>query len=87
MPFFVYLLECRDKTFYCGYTTNIEARISAHNNGKGAKYTRSKLPVKLVFSEKKKTKGAALHREAEIKKMGRKQKQALARHFKTLTKL
>jgi len=77
MPFFVYLLECRDKTYYCGYTTDIKARLAMHNSGKGAKYTRGRLPVKLVYFERKKSKGAAMKREAEIKRMRRKEKTAL----------
>ena len=77
MPFFVYLLKCSDKSFYCGWTPDIKARLAKHNAGKGAKYTRGRLPAKLVFLEKKKSKSAALKREAEIKKMTRKEKAAL----------
>lgn len=77
MQFFVYLLECSDKSLYCGSTPDIKARLAKHNVGKGAKYTRGRLPAKLVFLEKKKTKSSALKREAEIKKMTRKGKEAL----------
>lgn len=81
MPFFVYLLECSDKTLYCGYTNSLAERLAKHNAGKGAKYTRGRLPVKLVFFERKKSKSAALKRELEIKRMGRKQKAELAAKF------
>lgn len=77
MPFFVYLLECSDKSFYCGYTTDLEKRVAAHNEGRGARYTRTRRPVKLVFFQKLKTRSTALKRELEIKKFSRKQKQAL----------
>ena len=79
MPFFVYLLECSDGSFYCGYTENLEARVAAHNNGTGAKYTRAHRPVRLVFSEKKRTRAAAMMRELEIKSFSRKQKIWLVR--------
>ena len=75
--FYVYLLECSDSTLYCGYTDNIEKRLTVHNSGKGAKYTRSRLPVKLVYKEEFDTKHDAMHREAEIKKLSRKEKLAL----------
>ena len=77
MAFFVYLVECRNKTYYCGYTSNIKKRLLLHNQGLGAKYTQGRAPVKLVFLEQKKSKGAALKREAEIKRMNRKQKEKL----------
>ncbi len=77
MPYFVYLLECKDKTLYCGCTNDIKARLEKHNAGKGAKYTRSRLPIKLVYFERKKSKSQALKREAEIKKKIRKQKEEL----------
>lgn len=69
--FYIYLLECSDKTLYCGYTDNLEKRLKVHNSGKGAKYTRSRLPVRLVYSEQFETKHDAMHREAEIKKLSR----------------
>ena len=74
MPHFVYLLECSDKSFYCGYTKNLAARVEAHNNGTGARYTRSHRPVKLVYFERKRGIGAALKRELEIKSFPRKKK-------------
>jgi len=77
MKFFVYLLECNDKSLYCGYTKDIEARLKAHKEGKASKYTRARLPAKLVFLQGLKSKQAALKREAEIKSLTRKQKQML----------
>ncbi len=49
---YVYILKCSDGTLYCGWTTDLKRRVDAHNNGKGAKYTRSRSPVELVYSEK-----------------------------------
>lgn len=75
MPYFVYIVECRDKTFYIGYTTNVEKRILAHNGAKmGARYTRSRRPVALKHTEKFRTLSAALKREAALKKLSRRQK-------------
>ena len=75
--YFVYLLRCIDNTLYCGYTDNLEKRVETHNRGKGAKYTRRRTPVTLVYSEKLKTKSEALKREHQIKKLSRKEKLAL----------
>lgn len=86
LAFFVYLLECSDKTYYCGWTKNIELRVKTHNLGKASKYTRSRLPVKLVFFEQKKSKSLALKREKKIKKMTRKEKQRLVVFHKFLDK-
>lgn len=75
MKYFVYILECRDKTLYIGYTNDLKKRILAHNNLKsGAKYTRGRRPVALVYSEKFKTKSESLKREIALKKMTRKKK-------------
>jgi putative endonuclease len=79
MGFFVYLLECRDKSLYCGYTIDVKARLSAHNKGKASKYTRPRRPVKLVYLEEKETKGEALRRELEIKSFSRRQKLELVK--------
>ena len=79
MAFFVYLLECRDKSLYCGYTVDLKARLAAHNKGKAAKYTKPRRPVRLVYSEEKETKGEALRRELEIKSFSRRQKLELVR--------
>jgi putative endonuclease len=77
MAFFVYLVECRDKTYYCGCTKSIKARLAAHNKGIASKYTRARRPVKLVYLEQKKSRQEALKREAQIKTMNRKQKEEL----------
>lgn len=71
---YVYILKCKDNTYYTGYTTNIEKRLDVHNKGKGAKYTRCRLPVVLVYQEHYETKGEALKREYAIKKLTRAQK-------------
>jgi putative endonuclease len=72
---YVYILECCDKTLYTGYTGNIEKRIYEHNNTRaGARYTRGRRPVKLVYVESCSTPSDALKREAQIKKLSRAQK-------------
>jgi len=75
--YFVYLLRCRDGTLYCGYTTDVRKRLQVHNAGKGAKYTKSRLPVEVVYTEEFETKSDALKRECAIKRMTRQQKQSL----------
>ena len=73
--FFVYLLRCSDNSLYCGWTTDLEKRIEAHNSGRGAKYTKSRHPVELVYSEECESKSAAMKREWFIKhKMTREEK-------------
>ncbi len=66
---FVYIVECSDNTLYTGVATDIEARLAEHNAGRGAKYTRARLPVALVYSEKAKDRSTALRREHVIKRM------------------
>lgn len=70
----VYILECRDGTLYVGSTNDIDKRLGVHNAGKGAKYTRGRTPVTLQYSESFTTKGEALKREAELKRLSRTQK-------------
>ena len=77
MAYFVYILRCSDGTLYTGYTDDVLRRFQVHQSGRGAKYTRSRLPVELVYSEELPDKSAALRREAAIKKMTRAQKLAL----------
>ncbi len=72
--YYVYILECADKSLYCGYTDDVIERVKTHNSGKGAKYTKSRLPVRVVYTEVFKTKSEALKREAAIKKLSRKDK-------------
>lgn len=74
MPWFVYILECADRTLYTGITNNLDKRIKAHAEGKGAKYTRGRGPLILRYTENHPTKGFALQREAVIKSFGRTQK-------------
>jgi len=71
---FVYILNCSDNTLYTGYTNNINKRVKTHNSGKGAKYTRARLPVKLVYSEEFDTLSEALRREKAIQSLTRKEK-------------
>lgn len=75
---FIYILQCADGTLYTGWTTDLENRINAHNSGSGAKYTRGRGPVRLLYSEAFETKGEALKREKEIQKMTRARKLKLA---------
>ena len=65
----VYMLRCADHSLYTGVATDVEARVATHNAGKGAKYTRGRLPVKLVYQEAVADRGAALKREHVIKRM------------------
>jgi putative endonuclease len=75
MNHYCYLVECKDKSLYCGYTIDLKKRIYSHNfTTKGAKYTRNKRPVKLVYYEVFETKKDALKREREIKKYTKSQK-------------
>ena len=74
---FVYIVCCADNTFYTGITTNLEKRILTHNQGVGAKYTKMRLPVKLIYSESQTNRSSASIREAEIKKLTKKQKEIL----------
>jgi putative endonuclease len=71
---FVYILKCSDGSLYTGCTSDIKKRVKCHNEGKGARYTRARLPVKLVYKEKALGKGIALSREAGIKRLDRKMK-------------
>ena len=75
--YWVYILRCRDGTLYTGCAINVERRAAVHNVGKGAKYTRSRLPVEVVYREACSDRSAALRREAAIKKFTRQQKLAL----------
>lgn len=72
--FYVYILECSDKTLYTGYTNSLEKRIKKHNLGIGSKYTRGRRPVKFVYTENFPDKSSALKREIEIKSLTRKKK-------------
>ena len=75
--YYIYIVRCQDDTYYTGFTNNIEKRIRAHNEKKGAKYTRGRTPVKLIYYEEFESKTEALKREYEVKKLSRKQKELL----------
>ena len=81
MTVFVYIVECADRTLYTGWTTDIKRRLAAHNAGKGAKYTRSRTPVRLVYAEAQPNPSAAMRREVEIKRLRRSQKLQLIAAF------
>ena len=74
---YTYILRCADGTYYCGWTNNLDRRLKAHNEGTGAKYTRSRRPVALVYYEAFSTKEEAMRREYEIKQLPRKKKEEL----------
>ncbi|MBO5092150.1 MAG: GIY-YIG nuclease family protein [Clostridia bacterium] len=74
MANYTYILKCADETLYCGWTNDLEKRLKAHNSGKGAKYTRSRLPVTLVYYEEFETAKEAQKREYQIKNLSRKEK-------------
>jgi len=75
----VYLLLCKDKSIYCGITTDLKHRLLQHKNGKGGHYTRAHPPVRFLYSENVRTRGTALRREAEMKTWPRKKKISLAK--------
>lgn len=77
MAAFVYMLRCKDGSLYTGWTNDLEHRLAMHNSGRGAKYTRGRGPLELVYSEELPDKEAALRRECAIKKLRREQKLAL----------
>ena len=74
---YTYVVKCSDGTYYTGWTNNLEKRIRVHNEGKGAKYTRSRGPVELVYYEEFESKEEAMSREARIKRLTRKEKEQL----------
>ena len=78
---YTYILKCADGTYYTGWTTDLEQRLKTHNEGTGAKYTRARLPVTLAYAELHETKSEAMKREAAIKKLSRKEKEALTASF------
>lgn len=74
VDWYVYLLKCADGTRYCGVTVNVEKRLAAHNGGKGAKYTRSRLPVRLLAQSRPLSKSEAHRAEACVKKLDKTKK-------------
>lgn len=81
---YTYMVECSDGTLYTGWTNNIEKRIEIHNEGKGAKYTRSRLPVELKYYETFATKREAMQREYQIKQLSRQDKLKLIKEFENV---
>ncbi len=77
VAFYVYILLCCDGSFYTGYTKDIDARTRQHETGKGARYTKAHKPQKLAYVETHDSRGLAMRREREIKKLSHQQKQAL----------
>ena len=82
MEYLVYILRCGDGSLYTGCTNDLPRRLRAHQSGRGAKYTRSRLPVELIYQEPAADRSAALRREAAIKRMPRRQKLALLEQAK-----
>ena len=78
---YVYILSCSDITLYTGWTNDLERRINVHSSGKGAKYTRGRLPVKLVYFEKFNDKKLAMKREYAIKRLSREEKLKLIKDW------
>ena len=76
---YTYIVRCCDNTLYTGWTTDLDRRMEAHNSGKGAKYTRSRRPVELIYAERFDTKQEAMRREWEIKQLSREEKLRLDR--------
>lgn len=74
---YVYIVECKDGTYYTGWTNNLDKRLKDHNAGKGAKYTKARLPVSLVYYEEFRTKEEAMRREYAMKRMTRNEKNKL----------
>lgn len=80
MPY-AYLVQCADGSYYAGWTTDLESRVQAHNEGRGARYTRSRRPVQLVYWESQPTRSAAQRREAALRRLSHDKKAALVTAF------
>lgn len=78
---YTYIVQCSDGTLYTGWTNDLDKRIKAHNSGKGAKYTRSRLPVELVYAKEHATKEEAAKDEYRIKQLPRKCKQEMCKEY------
>jgi len=78
-PAYVYIVRCADGTLYTGWTTDVARRMAEHNAGRGARYTRQRGPVELVYSEAQPDRSAAMKREEEIKRRGRAYKERLVK--------
>ncbi len=82
MPY-TYMVQCADDSFYTGWTTDLEARVRAHNEGQGARYTRGRRPVRLVYWEFQPTRSAAQRREAALRRLSRARKASLVAAFES----
>jgi putative endonuclease len=78
-PAYVYIVRCADGTLYTGWTVDVARRVAEHNAGRGARYTRQRGPVTLVYSEAQPDRSAAMRREEEIKRRGRRYKERLVK--------
>jgi len=81
MMAFTYILECADGTLYTGWTEDLDRRVQAHNTGRGARYTRGRRPVRLVYWEVQTSRSAAQRREVALRRLSRAQKQQLIHAF------
>ena len=81
---YAYILECADGTYYCGWTNDLEKRLKTHNEGKGGKYTRARLPVNLIYYEEFSTKEEAMSREWHLKQLTHSQKRKLILNSKKM---
>lgn len=79
---YTYILKCSDGTLYTGWTNDLQKRLEAHNSGRGAKYTKSRRPVKLVYVEEHESKNDAMSREQIIKRLTRAEKLELIKNGK-----
>ncbi|NLM03466.1 MAG: GIY-YIG nuclease family protein [Clostridiales bacterium] len=83
---YTYILKCADGTYYIGWTNNLENRINTHNQGKGAKYTRGRIPVKLVYWEEHENRSLAQKREMALRKLSRQEKENLINKYSNIRK-
>ena len=81
MAYYCYLLECSDGTFYCGWTKDLDRRVEMHNKGRGARYTRSRLPVSLAYYEELDSQADAMSRERRLKTKTHGQKAEMIKQF------
>jgi len=81
MPYYCYLLKCADGSYYTGWSTDPERRLNQHNSGNGARYTRSRRPVELVYTEELPTRSAAMKREIKIKRLPQAEKRSLSENY------
>ena len=82
MSSYVYVLRCGDGSLYTGWTNDLKQRLAAHQSGKGAKYTKGRLPIEMVYFEEMPDKSAALKRENELKKLKKPEKELLIKNLK-----